>query len=422
MWRRIQVLVASLGVLLFTAETHAEKAMFWWGISTSAYQTEDVGAKPGEPGFFKTDWDLFYDAGKIPEPRGDGTFSFSQVDRDIRALKELGITHYRFGVEWARLEPRPGVYNPAAFEHYGTLIRKLRRQGITPILCLWHFTFPDWGTDLANFKTSGWLHPEVQKRWPEFVKKVTSEYRASVDLYSPQNEPNAQALAGYFVGAFPPGVKYELNAYKQQVDAAARAYIEAAGIIREEVPGAKILTIQNIVAWERVWWDVFGYFWRLGDDYNYRHLDRVAEHSDLIGFNYYYKRKASPFENPSLDYPEGLEAAIAALANRYRKPIVVVENGVPDPGDVRRQAYLKTHVAAMEKAKASGYDVRGYFYWSLIDNFEWAHGYKEKFGLYSLGPNNELLPKRSAFLFQALIRASTGAGKTVDGSEGTRPQ
>src|SRR5690606_7771716 len=115
---------------------------------------------------------------------------------------------------------------------------------------------------------NGWLNPKVRERWPEFVHRVVADFGVSVDLYAPQNEPNAQALAAYFIGIFPPGAKYEISLYKEQVEAAAQAFIDAATIIREEAPHAKIITIQNIVAWQRAWWDVFGYFWRLGEEYN----------------------------------------------------------------------------------------------------------------------------------------------------------
>ena len=90
---------------------------FWWGISTSPYQFEDVAIPENDPFHFQTDWDLFYQAGKIETPRGNATFSYTQVNRDIESLKWLGVSHYRFGIEWARVEPYPGIYNEEAIAH-----------------------------------------------------------------------------------------------------------------------------------------------------------------------------------------------------------------------------------------------------------------------------------------------------------------
>ncbi len=378
----------------------ASEQPFWWGISTSSYQTED----PGPNAAFKTDWDQFFELGKIKEPRGNGTLSFSKVDRDLETLKGLGVTHYRFGLEWARIEPKPGQYDEAALEHYLRVVKKLKAMGIVPIVCLWHFTFPDWLANPSAPEQSGWLHPLAPARWDAYAKKVVEKFGKDVEIYTPQNEPNGQSLAAYFLGSFPPGEKYSLKLFRESVRASADAYNRAARIIRAQVPAAKIITIQNMIHWERAWWDVFGYFMKLGEEYNYGHLDMVAAETDWIGFNYYYKLKASPFNNPRIDYPEGLELLIERLTKRYKKPVIVTENGVADEGDTRRQEYLTTHLRALERSRAAGHDVRGYFYWSLIDNFEWAYGYKEKFGLYTMSEDGtKLLPKKSAVLYKEAI-------------------
>jgi beta-glucosidase len=390
----------------------ASDSSFWWGISTSPYQTED----PGATGSFKTDWDLFFESGKIKEPRGNGAYSYTQVDRDIRALKSLGVTHYRFGVEWARVEPEPGHFNEAAINHYVQLAHELNKQGIIPIVCLWHFTFPYWLANQTQPEQSGWLNPKTLDAWQRYTEKIVSALGSEVQYYAPENEPNGQALAAYFLGTFPPGKKYSLSLFRASTDASANAFIAAAKIIKSLQPNAKVLTIQNMIVWEKASWDVFGYFMKLGDEYNYRHLDAVAPFTDFIGFNYYYKVKASPFPNPRITYPEGLSEFIETLSKRYKKPIIVTENGTADSGDSVRQAYLRDHLASLEKArenaKRAGYEIKGYFYWSLIDNFEWAYGYSEKFGLFSVGSSpDQLIEKPSANIFRRAIQESQAAPK-----------
>ncbi|HEY8902456.1 MAG TPA: family 1 glycosylhydrolase, partial [Chthoniobacterales bacterium] len=98
---------------------------FWWGTSTSPFQNEDVDAKPGSPTYFRTDWDLFADEGHTP-PRGNAVYSWSHFDKDLAALRELGVNHFRFGIEWARVEPRPGQFNDAAIQQYARMAREVR--------------------------------------------------------------------------------------------------------------------------------------------------------------------------------------------------------------------------------------------------------------------------------------------------------
>ncbi|MFV0338524.1 MAG: family 1 glycosylhydrolase, partial [Chthoniobacterales bacterium] len=107
---------------------------FWWGTSTSSFQNEDRGVKVGSSMYFKTDWDKFAEEGIIP-PRGeDATFSWSLFDRDLRMLDDIGVNHYRFGIEWGRVEPQPNVFNEVAIQQYVNMAKGLRAKGITPIV------------------------------------------------------------------------------------------------------------------------------------------------------------------------------------------------------------------------------------------------------------------------------------------------
>lgn len=386
---------------------------FWWGISTSSYQTEDPG--PPTVANFKTDWDLHFENGKLRDARGNGAWSYTCVDRDIAALKALGATHYRFSVEWARVEPKPGEFNAIAIQHYVTVARKLRAAGITPVVTLWHFTFPDWlaGDEPENH---GWMHPNVRERWEAYVRRIVPALAKDVQTLAPMNEPNAYALAS-LINQFPPGGTPRYGRYLRMLDREAELFRTAAGIIREVRGDARIISVQNIIHWKPDPLDPFRFWHGKGQEYNYYHLDKIADVCDWIGFNYYFSEIASPFalsfqsmrsgEGVSdmgwtID-PTGLEMEIAALAERYGRPLVIMENGIADRHDEKRPAYLLEHVLAVRRAIAAGHDVRGYFHWSLMDNYEWTHGYEQKFGLYAVDrADQSLVPKMSADVYRSL--------------------
>jgi beta-glucosidase len=392
--------------------------LFWWGVSTAPFQTEE---SPTEPPAFRTDWDLAADRGTLRHRRGAATRSFSSIERDVAALLQLGVSHYRMGVEWARLEPRPGVYDAAALAVYRRQLTALRAAGIQPILTLWHFAFPDWLTDLDDASRHGWLHPDCALRWQAFVRHVVGGLGDLAHGFAPQNEPNTQNALGFVAGIWPPHARLSLTLYRRNEAAAARAYVEAAGIVRALAPHAFVVTVQNVVAWKRFALDWTGAMLRVGDRYNFGHLDAgVAAASDMIGFNYYFEETAWPLAGalqawrrraPYTDMgwtvaPDGLRRLALALAERYRKPLVVMENGIATTDEARRGAFLEAHVEALRRAAMAGADVRGYFHWTLCDNFEWAEGYRPRFGLFAYdAAANAFVAKPAVAAYRALTAA-----------------
>lgn len=402
----------------------AEPQPFWWGVSTSPYQVEGPARLDGgESRSFKTDWDLLNELGKLKAARDRRIDSFECFERDLAALKYLGVTHYRFGIEWARVEPAPGAFDEAAIGHYVMMARRLREEGITPVVCLWHFTLPDWLCNMVEDPDAhGWFHPDAPAAWERYVTRMTKALAPHVELFAPQNEPNIYALA-VSIGIFPPGKSLGKPYYEKLTVREAELFLRAAEIIRAERPGAKIISVQNIIHWERDAFDFFGIWYDLALRHNYEHLDRVAAAVDYVGFNYYQREVASPLalwaqslrkgENVSdlgwIIDPRGLEEEIVELARRYQKPMVIMENGIADAGDEKRQLYLLQHIQAVRRVREAGYDLRGYFHWSLMDNYEWTHGYRQKFGLFAVEPGEaghppELVPKPSANLYRFLIK------------------
>lgn len=395
------------------------KPPFAWGISTSSYQFEDPAVVPGTPEYFQTDWDVgLIQHGKAPE-RGNAMYSWTHFAKDLAALKKIGVTHYRFGLEWARIEPQPGVYNVKAVERYLGMIRSLREAGIEPIVCLWHFTFPSWLYNQRHPKLSNWLHPEARERWQAYLRMLVPKLAPLVRIYAPQNEPNGQLSTAYLAGLWPPARHLEFRTYRKALAACVDHYRDAAAIVRKIRKDALILSIHALPWWERGKLDVTDFMYRETVKNSYEHLDQVAGITDILGINYYYSQPASLIGFVTLSThrgphysmmgwrinAEGLYEQIKFVGQRYGKPMMITENGIATPNDAKRVRYMREHLAAVKRAMDDGFDVRGYFAWSLADNYEWHYGYRAKFGLCGMNPKTyarELRP--SALLYRDVIR------------------
>ena len=375
------------------------KEKFWWGTSTASFQNEDRGLAPDDPMNFRTDWDVFAEEGKAPARGDKAVSSWTRFDLDLKALRQLGVSHFRFGVEWARIEPKPGVINEAALARYVGMARQLRAAGIEPVVTLWHFTFPDWLYDKKNKSRVNFLHPDAQEAWRNHVTRVVRAMKPYVRIYVPQNEPNGALNLGWIAGHWPPGLLLDPFGYKRAMRAAAEMFRDSAEIIRRERPGALVMGIYSLPDWRRSsFGDPTALVYNVVQRQNFDHLDMVVDSMDIIGVNYYYAQEASLMRflnrghgEMSSDYtqlgweivPEGLYNVLTAVNKRYGKPIVITENGLGTQSEQKRIRYLREHIAQMRRAMADGVDVRGYFPWTLVDNYEWKEGWHGQFGLFS---------------------------------------
>ena len=405
------------------AQRPVETGPFWWGTSTASFQNEDRGVPADSPWAFKTDWDIFAEEGRIP-PRGDdATFSWTHFEKDLAALKKIGVNHYRFGIEWARVEPRPGVYNEAAIARYVEMAKKLRAAGIEPVVTLWHFTFPSWLYDSRKKSRSNFLHPDAPVRWKEYVARMVGALGPHVDVWVPQNEPNGDLYISYFGGHWPPGLLLTPGALKKATKVSVEMFREASRTIRGEDPGALVMGIYSLPNWQRSHLqDPTAFVYNMMQRQNYDHLDQSADAMDLIGVNYYYSQVASarrfivrPDGEQSSNYtqngwlidPEGLHRVLSTVYARYGKPIVISENGIGTQSEKKKIRYFREHIAQMRRAMADGVDIRGYFPWTLIDNYEWAEGYAANFGLTHVDRKKmELVLEPSGQWFRNFIRAN----------------
>ncbi len=202
------------------------------------------------------------------------------------------MNHYRFGVEWARIEPHPGQYNEAALRRYVDFARKLKAAGIEPVVTLWHFTFPDWMVVKGKPGQSRWLSPYYRERWPLFVDKVTRAMSPYVRTYVPQNEPNGDLALGYISSVWPPGMFLDFNMHARALTQSAWGFREAAKIIHQNRKDALVMAVVALPYWIRTFWDPTSAYYNFMQRINFSHLDRTYDVCDLIGFNYYYTEYA----------------------------------------------------------------------------------------------------------------------------------
>ena len=373
-------------------------ADFWWGTGASSTQCE--GAAPA------SDWWAWERAGHAPES-GNGNDFARHYAEDFALLAALGLTHHRLSIEWARLEPEPGRPDRAVVDRYRAILTAARDAGITPWVCLHHFTLPKWFTD-----ADGFLSDENRTgHWARHVDFVAEELGDLVGGWQPVNETNYYARAAYRGGGWPPGINDR--------DLAARAAIaihlataEAAVRLRQTGrPVASILGLSPAVAhdddpatlaavdrfYASMWSPGLGLFrdgvLRVPGVPDVSRPD-LAGCFDVIGFSYYStvgfaagRGTIHPADAPRspLGYgisAEGLGLALDRLALEVPgTPLLVAEYGIGTDDDDQRAAYIADGLAQVAAALERGVDVRGFFHWTAVDNYEWLHGYDVRFGL-----------------------------------------
>ena len=210
-----------------------------------------------------------------------------------------------------------------------------------------------------------------------------------------------------------------LGTYAAAVRASARQFRQAAAVIKHHRPDAVVMSVQALPWWSNGWLDPTRAAYNGMMRMNFDHLDKIWDVCDVIGFNYYYSQKAGPVAALGLGShrgpnftemgwnidPAGLYKQIRLVGKRYGKPMMVTENGIATQDEAQRKRYLEEHVAAVQQAREDGHDVRGYFVWSLLDNYEWHYGYDATFGLARMNPRTfarELKP--AAFAYRDIIR------------------
>jgi beta-glucosidase len=392
---------------------------FFWGASTAAHQVEgglknqwsvwekarakELSQEAHQRLGMLHNWDKIKDEATNPDNyiSGEGVKHFERYEEDFELLEKLNLNSFRFGIEWSRLEPEEGKWDEEAVEHYRRYIQELRKRGIQPFANMWHWTFPVWFAEKGGFKKRSNL-----KYWRIFVEKFAEEFVDDLTYVITLNEPNVYTSLSYTIGEWPPQEKNLLSSirvYRNLIKAHKIAY----KTLKKRKPMLQIgvaAQLANIQAkrphnmfdsastkWMRYYWNWF-------------FLKRIRRQQDFIGFNYYFtdyytgllKRMNPRVPVNDMGFymePEGLYPLLIRLWTRFKKPIYITENGVADAGDIYRRWWIEETLVAMERALSEGVDLRGYFHWSLLDNFEWKYGWWPKFGLVEVDRENGMKRK-----------------------------
>ena len=429
---------------------------FLWGVSTSAYQVEGATRADGRGASI---WDGFCrEPGRIANgDTGDEACDhYHRYREDIGAMRQIGVGAYRFSVAWPRVLPTGrGPANEAGLAFYDRLVDGLLEAGIEPWLCLYHWDLPQ-----ALQELGGWANRDVVGWFSDYALLVAGRLGDRVKRFATFNEPAVFTLFGYSFGWHPPATNDPASLYAavHHVNLAHGAAVDA---LRAEVAAASIGAIHNMQPsrplrqvpadrkaaailddiWNRAFPDpqILGDYpasLRGGIDPHRREgdMERIRRPVDWLGINHYspiYAKAegASPLGFAWADAPAdvarspiGWQVDPAAFRDvlldahdRYRLPLYVTENGAgaverPDASgqihDLERIDYLARYLEALGEAVALGADVRGYFVWSLLDNFEWGAGYQNRFGLvYVDYPTQRRTLKASARWYAATIKA-----------------
>lgn len=376
---------------------------FWWGAATAAHQIEGNNVH--------SDWWQSEQAGLLPYRSDVACNSWTAWRDDIRLLTEIGLNAYRLSIEWARVEPQPGYFDQAALDTYRRQLEALKEAGIEPMVTLHHFVSPRW---LAE--RGGWSNPDVVPRFVDYAERVARQTSDLVRWWITINEPSILAFKSYIEGSWPPHRPYHLRGYVRLMRHARRGHALVRRALRAERPDAMVSMAFAIWPLQPVrWWSpVDQVMARLGDWlWQGRILSRTLPVLDWIGVNYYSRTfvgwpwpAKAPGSGPRTDfgweiYPQGLYQVLRRVG-RYGKPIVITENGIADAADDLRASYIVDHLREVHRAIAEGVDVRGYMHWTLLDNFEWAEGFEQKFGL----ATRERTLRPSAQVYGSIARAN----------------
>ena len=407
---------------------------FLWGTATAAHQVEGNNTN--------NQWWKWEQDGHTDGKSGLACDWWGGRWReDFDRAAETGQNAHRFSVEWSRIQPAPDKWDEDALDKYRLMLRGLHERGMTAMVTLHHFTDPLWLTERG-----GWESEEITKLFVKFVRKTVEAFKEYTTLWCTINEPNVYALSGYANRSFPPGVN-DIRRAVRVIAAMLRAHAAAYRTIHEMQPEARVgyaLHYRPMVA--RNPWSPLDALMR-----NIRYdgvnlafpsaistgvlrspVGRVAVPEakgtqDYFGLNYYsvdtvyfnirkstelftdtgFPKDADLSDNNYIaNVPQGFYDSLKWAVHTYPDtPIVVTENGVECADDHIRPRYLAEHIHRMWRAVNFNWPIRGYFHWSLVDNFEWERGWTQRFGLWGLDVETQKRIKRpSADLYAAICK------------------
>ncbi len=366
---------------------------FMWGVATASHQIE---------GGNTNNWTRFEPTSKSGQSSGIACDHWNRKEQDLELIQNLNVTHYRFSLEWSRIEPTMGEWDEDAIAWYSDLVDRLLERGIQPMVTLHHFTNPLWWEDLGAFEEESNII-----YWIRFSSKMFEVLSDRVEWWCTINEPAVYASMGYILGEFPPGERSFKKTRRVSLNLM-RAHAKCYRTLKSMANGSttKIGLVKNINIFDpyRRWNPLHRFQANLLDGMFNRcwidglktgrfkppsalrsvSIEGLKGSSDFIGVNYYTHLLATPFmptkveidplirpweERTDFRYPmyaEGLKRAFEMVASLHL-PMIVTENGVADDDDDMRPEHVRRHLQITSEAIADGHDILGFYHWSLMD-------------------------------------------------------
>ncbi|MFO0547362.1 MAG: family 1 glycosylhydrolase [Polyangiaceae bacterium] len=418
-------------------------AGFLWGAATSHHQVEGGAPRAIEPSDW-TDWT------RAPGRVADGSTAddacgwwSGRAEEDLSLAHRIGHNAHRLGISWARIEPEPGQFDEAALARYERILGHARSVGLETMVTLHHFSSPRWFAARGGFSKS----PSIE-RFARFVRVAVERLAPVVSRWATFNEPNVYAMMGWGGRRWPPG-RGSMLLQQRVAGNLLRAHAAAVRVARAVSPSASIGIVLNLPRFEPASGGALDRAVARAQDFAFNgvmleglargvlgppismtrvEVPDLAGSLDFVGLNFYgrYEVRFDPLspmqlfgrhvqagsiKNEHIDWGEpsgpALTAQLLRLHGALAKPIYVTENGVFDPTDEVRRRFLVDQLGAVHAAIARGADVRGYFHWSLVDNFEWAEGFTTPFGLIAIDRRTGARrPRESARLYESIIRSN----------------
>lgn len=390
---------------------------FYWGSAISAHQTEGNNTNSDW-------WEWEHSPARIaalkkesknPKDFQSGLacdfYNRYQADFDLAAsLKHNAI---RISIEWARIEPVAGQFDKTALEHYRQMLQAAKERKLTTFVTLHHFTNPIWFA-----REGGFTKKSSVDYFLRYSLQAVNYLNPLVDFWLTFNEPEIYYSHAYLFGRWPPQSRSLVESWKviqnliaahnvvaDKIRALAKKPVSMAYHLTDLQPEGMLSSFSRFIV---------HYF---SNEYI---LNRTIDHCDYIGLNYYGhghigifgRRVHSISRHETTDmgwgiHPEGLERVLLNLKRR-KKPVYITENGLADSADTKREKFIKLHLYHTHRAISQGVDVRGYLYWSLMDNFEWHHGFAPRFGLVEVNyQTQERIMRPSAKKYAEICQSNT---------------
>lgn len=417
---------------------------FLWGTATAAHQVEGQNEN--------NNWHAWENqAGNIHNGDKAGLacdWWNGRWKEDLTNAAQAGQNAHRFSIEWSRIQPSANAWDEKAMEKYRSMISGMRKLGLEPMLTLHHFTEPLW-----IYNKGGWENPETIDRFTTFVRYTVDALKDLVTTWVTINEPAVFTVGGYLGGGFPPGKNDLGKAYtvlSNLVKAHAAAYHE----IHKLQPQAQVGVAKQYraMAPSRSWFPPDRWITHFSSTsfndafmgpirdgifkfaFKKENIPLAIGTQDFVGINYYSQDlvRFKPFAFDAVfqerhflpdaqlsetgfiaNVPDGMHTALK-WAHQFNLPIFITENGVEDGQDTMRPTYLLEHLRRVWDAANSNWQVKGYFHWSQVDNFEWERGWSQRFGLWGIDPESQQRQRRSsAVLYEAICKENAISADTV---------